>query len=157
MEPRQFKFMIECLEAASTHSLGVIGLNPHGMVGYQLDPTAWGKGYATEALNAYLLVLFKNFPDLEEVYADAIESNIGSRRVLEKCGFVLNNQIPGSEHRKVGNVENDTVYDESRENKLRELRIMLERIGLQASVNAPPTKENRNMVMYRYDRPRAEV
>lgn len=157
MEARQFKFIIESLEATTNKCIGVMGLNPYGQLGYQLDPSAWGKGYATEALKAYLPALFKNFPEMAEVNADAIENNIGSRQVLEKCGFVLDNQGVGGERPAIENDESDVIPDESREERLRDLRTILEGIGLQESVNAPPTTEKRRFVVYRYDRPRAYV
>jgi RimJ/RimL family protein N-acetyltransferase len=157
MEARQFKFIIESMEATANKCIGVMGLNSHGQLGYELDPPAWGRGYATEALNAYLPALFKNFPELEEVNAAAIENNMGSRRVLEKCGFVLDNQSAEDERRAVENDESDAILNESREEKLRDLRTVLEGIGLQQSVNAPPTAEKRRFVVYRYDRPRTDV
>lgn len=153
MDPRQFKFIIEARELIPRKCLGVIGLNAHGSVGYQLDPTAWGQGYATEALKGYLPALFNHFHDLEEVTSNAFEGNAGSRRVLEKCGFVLDNQVPPGERRNMQNDENDVVAEESREEKIRELRTTLNGIGLQKSVNAPLVNGNRRLVLYRYDRP----
>ncbi|GAB4240679.1 MAG: GNAT family N-acetyltransferase [Kiloniellaceae bacterium] len=55
-------------------------------VGYYFHPDVWGRGYATELVQASV-----NFADdvlsLPEVGAFARPENAGSRRVLEKCGF----------------------------------------------------------------------
>jgi RimJ/RimL family protein N-acetyltransferase len=53
-------------------------------VGYWVDRSLWGRGIATEALTALL-------EELEErpLFAHTAADNEGSRRVLEKCGFVL--------------------------------------------------------------------
>ena len=51
-------------------------------VGYWIGKEYWGKGIATRAL-ALFLDLVKTRP----LYARVVRHNIGSRRVLEKCGF----------------------------------------------------------------------
>lgn len=52
-------------------------------VGYWLDRAWWGKGVATEAL-AQLIALEPHRP----LYGYLLKTNAGSRRVLEKNGFV---------------------------------------------------------------------
>jgi RimJ/RimL family protein N-acetyltransferase len=53
-------------------------------VGYWIGRDHWGNGYATAALRAFLNV------DLHRpLHAHVADHNVGSRRVLEKCGFVL--------------------------------------------------------------------
>jgi len=53
-------------------------------VGFWIGRDHWGNGYATAALRALLNV------DLHRpLHAHVADHNIGSRRVLEKCGFVL--------------------------------------------------------------------
>src|SRR5206468_11600108 len=52
-------------------------------VGYWIGRESWGRGYATEALR----LLLGEVPD-RPVFARAAVHNAGSRRVLEKCGFV---------------------------------------------------------------------
>ena len=47
-------------------------------------PRHWGKGIATNAL-AGLVALIPRRP----LHASAARDNVGSRRVLEKCGFVV--------------------------------------------------------------------
>jgi RimJ/RimL family protein N-acetyltransferase len=53
-------------------------------VGFWIGRAHWGKGYATAALRAYLDV-----DPHRPMYAHVADHNVGSRRVLEKCGFVL--------------------------------------------------------------------
>jgi RimJ/RimL family protein N-acetyltransferase len=65
-------------------------------VGYAFLPKAWGKGYATEALKAFVEAYLqpKKFwnPRFEKVYLHGVTGgeNLRSRRVLEKAGFRLN-------------------------------------------------------------------
>jgi RimJ/RimL family protein N-acetyltransferase len=51
-------------------------------VGYWLGKEYWGKGIATRALAEYVKIV-KTRP----LFAHVARHNIGSRRVLEKCGF----------------------------------------------------------------------
>ena len=53
-------------------------------VGYWLGKAYWGKGIATQALTEYLSIV-KTRP----LMAHVARHNIGSRRVLEKCGFMV--------------------------------------------------------------------
>lgn len=54
---------------------------------YWLDPGYWGNGYATEAAGLLCEHAFAE-RRLNKLRAEVIESNQGSRRVLEKLGFV---------------------------------------------------------------------
>jgi RimJ/RimL family protein N-acetyltransferase len=56
-------------------------------LGYALAPEVWGKGFATEASLAAIEAGFTLTPAIE-ILASAHVGNAGSRRVLEKCGFV---------------------------------------------------------------------
>lgn len=51
-------------------------------VGYWLGREYWGKGIATQALTEYISIV-KPRP----LFAHVAKHNVGSRRVLEKCGF----------------------------------------------------------------------
>jgi len=53
------------------------------LVGYWYGQEHWGKGIATQALTSYIQV-FTERP----LYAYVATTNIASKRVLEKCGFV---------------------------------------------------------------------
>jgi len=56
-------------------------------VGYWLGKQYWGKGVATQALEEFLKQI-KTRP----LYAHVAKHNIGSRRVLEKCGFTVSGE-----------------------------------------------------------------
>jgi RimJ/RimL family protein N-acetyltransferase len=55
-------------------------------VGYDLAPSCWGEGYATEALGAAIEHLLGQ-PDIGRVVAEATIDHAASRRVMEKCGM----------------------------------------------------------------------
>lgn len=61
-------------------------------VGYWIGRAYWGKGVATEALGQFLSVTTQR-----PLYAHVAKHNIGSRRVLEKCGFIIcgEDTVPG--------------------------------------------------------------
>jgi RimJ/RimL family protein N-acetyltransferase len=56
-------------------------------LGYSLTDSAWGQGYATEAVRALLTWSFDAL-DLNRVEAETDTRNLASARVLEKVGFV---------------------------------------------------------------------
>jgi RimJ/RimL family protein N-acetyltransferase len=60
-------------------------------VTYWLGKEHWGKGIATQALAAFLAHTNKTRP----IHARAAKDNIGSRRVLEKCGFAMVGEAKG--------------------------------------------------------------
>jgi RimJ/RimL family protein N-acetyltransferase len=76
-------------EDETDFDLVISGQMPDGdvEVGYFLKPSAWGKGYATEACNRVLKMAFEDSP-LTEVVATFDAANVASRNVLEKAGFV---------------------------------------------------------------------
>jgi RimJ/RimL family protein N-acetyltransferase len=51
-------------------------------IGYWLGKEYWGQGIASTALAQFL-----EFVETRPLYAHVAKHNIGSRRVLEKCGF----------------------------------------------------------------------
>src|SRR6185503_1313729 len=53
-------------------------------VGYWIGKEYWGKGIATKAL-----LLFLDLVQTHPLYAHVAKHNIGSLRVLEKCGFMV--------------------------------------------------------------------
>ena len=56
-------------------------------IGYHTVKAMTGRGYATEAVRAFLPVMMERL-SLREVNGICDANNIASRRVLEKCGFV---------------------------------------------------------------------
>lgn len=78
--------------------IGGIGLNdrkPNSSVanlkqmelGYDLNPTYWGKGLVPEAVNRLVQYGFKEL-GLELIWCGHYRENHNSKRVNEKCGFV---------------------------------------------------------------------
>ncbi len=55
-------------------------------IGYHIAKAFTGKGYATEAVKAFLPVMAKRL-GITEVYGIRLLENAASGRVLEKCGF----------------------------------------------------------------------
>ncbi len=60
-------------------------------VSYWLGKEYWGKGLATRALAEFLARGNKTRP----IYARVAKDNLGSRRVLEKCGFTIIGEARG--------------------------------------------------------------
>lgn len=53
-------------------------------VGYWLGREYWGKGVATQALAEFVKIV-----TTRPLFAHVAKHNVGSRRVLEKCGFTV--------------------------------------------------------------------
>ena len=66
-------------------------LDGHREVGYWLGKEFWGKGIATRALTTFLAQANTTRP----IYARVAKDNLGSRRVLEKCGFQVIGEMKG--------------------------------------------------------------
>jgi len=57
-------------------------------IGYWIGRTFWGKGVATRALLAFLVQV-----EGRPLYAHVVSDNVGSIRVLEKCGFTVARRV----------------------------------------------------------------
>ena len=57
------------------------------LIGYWIGKKHWGKGVATRALAEFLHVVTER-----PLYAHVAKHNVGSIRVLEKCGFSLEHE-----------------------------------------------------------------
>ena len=66
--------------------------NRMAKVAYRLSKEYWGQGLATEALRAAVQFCFER-TELQRLWASADALNIGSCRVLEKCGFLREGYI----------------------------------------------------------------
>jgi RimJ/RimL family protein N-acetyltransferase len=60
-------------------------------VTYWIGKAHWGRGIATRALAAFLVEANATRP----IYARVARDNLGSRRVLEKCGFRIIGEMKG--------------------------------------------------------------
>lgn len=81
-----------------TTLLGVVGVHrvdPIPELGYLLHPSAWGRGYATEAVAAFIQHFWAARPDLDTIEAKVDEENPESIRVLVKCGFTVGEVLEG--------------------------------------------------------------
>jgi RimJ/RimL family protein N-acetyltransferase len=65
-------------------SIGSWEVEGRRAVGFWIGRVHWGNGYATAALRAFLGVELHR-----PLHAHVADHNVGSRRVLEKCGFSL--------------------------------------------------------------------
>ena len=54
-------------------------------VGFLFDPALWGRGYATEAMQAF--IARRRYKGSLELTADVDPRNLHSIRLLERCGF----------------------------------------------------------------------
>lgn len=63
-----------------------------GHIGYDVIPSERKKGYGTELLK-YALVKVKEM-SLEKVLLTCDEDNVASRKIIEKCGGILENVVP---------------------------------------------------------------
>jgi RimJ/RimL family protein N-acetyltransferase len=60
-------------------------------VTYWIGRAYWGKGIGTRALTAFLVQVNTTRP----IYARVAQDNLGSRRILEKCGFQVIGETKG--------------------------------------------------------------
>ena len=92
-----YTFVVEELDAPERRVIGLVGAIRTPEVGYMFHPDSWGKGYATEAMVAYMPLLWEHVDpatapewrryDYSEAFTDA--ENATSRKLLEKLGFTL--------------------------------------------------------------------
>ena len=95
-----------CTVELDGQTIGAAGLQhleggPEVEVGYRFLKEHWGRGYATESALASLAFGFEEL-GLGRIVAVALESNVASRRVLEKCDMdeVGLTHVYGLEHVK---------------------------------------------------------
>ena len=71
-------------ESKIAGNIACFGASSEREVGYWLGKEFWGKSVATQALAAFLAQATPR-----PLYAHVAKDNVASRRVLEKCGFVI--------------------------------------------------------------------
>lgn len=83
------------IERASLQFVGWFHLRPapghsddEPELGYRLRRSAWGRGLATEGSRALIEAAFTRY-GARRVVAETMAVNVGSRRVMEKCGMTL--------------------------------------------------------------------
>ena len=77
-------------------------------LGYWLAEPFWGKGIMTEAIRLVCAEAFQRY-DIVRIYAQPFGWNLGSRRALEKAGFILEG-ILRSSICKNGKIGNSCIY-----------------------------------------------
>jgi RimJ/RimL family protein N-acetyltransferase len=77
-------------------------------LGYWLGAASWGRGYATEAAGALVDYGFRELA-LERVYAQVLEGNAASCRVLDKLGLIEEG-VRRRHVRKAGKLRDVTLY-----------------------------------------------
>lgn len=81
-------------DTETSRVIGLMGAVRAPEIGYMLLPVYWGRGYTTEALNAFLDLFFEHFSRGENPtyeYAEALtdSEHVVSQHILTKAGFVL--------------------------------------------------------------------
>jgi RimJ/RimL family protein N-acetyltransferase len=77
-------------DGAVAGSISTFEMDGRREVGYWIGREFWGRGVATQALAALLAE-----EPVRPIYAHVAKHNIASRRVLEKCGFVIDSEDTG--------------------------------------------------------------
>jgi RimJ/RimL family protein N-acetyltransferase len=96
-------------------AVGGIGLHPQSDIheknielGYWLAEPFWGQGIVTSAVREMVDFAFRTY-DITRVFARPFGSNIGSQKVLEKAGFVLEARLEKTIF-KFGVFEDELIY-----------------------------------------------
>lgn len=94
---------------------GGIGLHPqedifaaNAELGYWLGHEYWGEGIMTQSVTAACRWGFDNL-NINRIFARPFGTNIGSQKVLQKCGFALEARLVGTII-KNGRVEDELIY-----------------------------------------------
>lgn len=88
-KPETIRFLITLID--KDEPIGCIDVvryiegNPE--IGYCLSRKYWNQGLMTEACKAFIQYLFD--AGFQKILIKAMEENVGSNRVIEKCGFMF--------------------------------------------------------------------
>jgi len=94
--PSRLDFII--IKKESLTPIGIVGI--HGLesnlgeIGYTIETTFQGHGYATESVNAIVGKYVE--AGIRVFHAEIHSENTASVRVIEKCGFCFNKQLESS-------------------------------------------------------------
>ncbi|WP_030590122.1 GNAT family N-acetyltransferase [Streptomyces anulatus] len=87
-------------DGAVVGHVGAYGDPGDRQVTYWIGRAHWGRGLATAALRAFL-----DETPTRPLHARAAADNLGSRRVLEKCGFVVTGKDRGFARARGGEID----------------------------------------------------
>jgi RimJ/RimL family protein N-acetyltransferase len=82
-------FAFHVIDSSSQDIVGMIKVAVTGhkaMIGYVIHRSHWGRGFASEAVKRITRIL-EDDPKITRIWATCALENIGSVRVLEKCGY----------------------------------------------------------------------
>ncbi|QSS49089.1 N-acetyltransferase [Histoplasma capsulatum var. duboisii H88] len=91
----RYQFVILLADDPTGRIIDTVGINelvPVPTLGYLIHPDEWGKGYATEATSSMIKAWWSlprrgKWGKRDKLYAICNEKNLGSFKVLLKCGF----------------------------------------------------------------------
>lgn len=108
------------IEGKAVGSIGIFGKDDvyekSAELGYWLAEDYWGKGVMTEAVRRLCKEAFDRF-DILRIFAEPFAGNQGSRRVLEKAGFLCEGTMRNGVY-KNGQVHSYCMYALLREEQL---------------------------------------
>ena len=96
-QPRR-KYQLVIMLKSENKLIGNVGIRVNdpeqgeANIGYELNSSYWGQGYATEAARAILKFGFEEL-NLHRVWSWCIAQNIGSYRVMEKIGMIFEGRL----------------------------------------------------------------
>lgn len=88
-----FSYSIRLKNGILIGSIGIINDDGRVQLGYVISPNHWGRGYTTEACRR-ILAIVRNYPEIYRIGTFVDAENIGSIRVLQKCGMVEEAVLP---------------------------------------------------------------
>ena len=91
-DPKTHRFAITLKKTGEIiGSIDVVNyINGCPEIGYCSARKCWNKGYMTEAVTAFIKYLFDE--GFKRIVIEAHVDNIGSNRVIQKCGFTFSHQ-----------------------------------------------------------------
>jgi RimJ/RimL family protein N-acetyltransferase len=78
-------------------------------IGYWLGRRFWGRGAMTEAVQSATQWAFNEWR-LRRIWANVMDPNVGSARVLEKAGYTLEGRFRGAICDRRGQVHDELIY-----------------------------------------------
>ncbi|MBR1844970.1 MAG: GNAT family N-acetyltransferase [Oscillospiraceae bacterium] len=102
-EDGPFVYPVLSRDGANLGYVQLVPIDEGWEIGYHIAKQYTGKGYASEAVNAFLPYIMEQV-GIEQVFGICIAENAPSRKVMEKCGFVLLFEGQGEYQETVQNI-----------------------------------------------------